>query len=232
MIRLFVEQPLLAHTKISLNEKMHHYLVHVMRCQSEDKILCFNGKDGEWMGLFQLKNKKQSTILITNQTRPQQKPDFCALCPALIKKDNMDFVLQKATELGVTDIYPILSEHTVHPHFNEAHARLIVQEAAEQCERLTIPVIHPPLKVSQILEQLPKSCQCFYLAERTPKKNTLPAKGNLAFFVGPEGGWSQKEIAFFEKNTLHPLHFSVGILRAETASLSILACWQIGRELY
>lgn len=230
MIRLFVEHPLFSDACIPLSEKAHHYLAHVMRCKAKDPVLCFNGQDGEWMGSFQLKGKKQSSLLISKQTRQQQHPDFCALCPAIIKKDNMDFVLQKATELGVTDIYPLITEYTVHPHFNEAHARLIVQEASEQCERLTLPTIHPPVKLPQILTHLPK-CDCFYLAERTSGQN-LPSKGDLAFFIGPEGGWSQKEIAFFEKNAFHPLHFSVGILRAETASLSILACWQIGRELY
>ena len=232
MIRLFVDHPLSANKTVPLNEKTHHYLAHVMRCKDGDTVLCFNGQDGEWNSTFQLCGKKKSNLLITKQIRPQQKPCFCALCPAIIKKDNMDFVLQKATELGVTDIYPLVTEHTVHPHFNEAHARLIVQEAAEQCERLTLPKIHTPIKLAQVLTVLPKTCKCFYLAERTDSKNPLPAKGDLAFFIGPEGGWSPKELTFFEKNTFQALHFSVGILRAETASIAILSCWQIGRELY
>lgn len=232
MIRLFTDYPLIADETIELSEKTHHYLVHVMRCQSGDEVLCFNGKDGEWSATLQITSKKQSTLHIIQQTRSQQKVPFCALCPALIKKDNMDLVLQKATELGVTDIYPLITDHTVHAHFNQEHARLIVQEAAEQCERLSVPVIHPPVKLPQLFTQLPKSCAGFYLAERSDSQNTLPATGELAFLVGPEGGWSQKELSFLEKSPFQPLHFSVGILRAETACLAILACWQIGRELH
>lgn len=231
MIRLFVDQPLSVKCTVALNEKAHHYLLHVMRCKAGDSLLCFNGKDGEWLASFQ-PTKKQSTLSIIKQVRPQQNPSFCALCPALIKKDKMDFVLQKATELGVTDIFPLLTDHTVHGNFNKNHADLIVQEAAEQCERLTLPIIHEPVKLTQILKQLPKTCECYYLAERSSTEIQLPPKGNLAFLVGPEGGWSEKEKLFLEKSTCIPLHFSVGILRAETASVAILACWQIGRELY
>jgi len=231
MIRLFIAQPLSKTTQILLNDKQNHYLLHVMRCKAGDEILCFNGQDGEWLCLLQMKTKKQICPTVTKQIRPQTNQHFCALCPALIKKDNMDFVLQKATELGVTDIYPLITDRTVHPHFNQEHARLIVQEASEQCERLTIPIIHPPVSLTQVHKLLPKSCICYYLAERAHDTQGLPAQGNLAFFVGPEGGWSLEEISFFEKNTYHPLHFSIGILRAETACIAILACWQIGREI-
>ncbi len=231
MIRIFIETPLSLNTQIDVNEKTHHYLVHVMRCQEGDSILCFNGKDGEWMAKLHLKSKKQATISLIKQTRPQQNPKFCALCPALIKKDKMDFVLQKATELGVTDIYPLLTDYTAHAHFNMEHAQLVVQEAAEQCERLTIPCIHSPQKVAQTFSKLSQNCVCCYLTERTDADNILSQKEQIAFFVGPEGGWSPKEISFFEEHPFIPLHFSVGILRAETASLVILSCWQIGQEL-
>ena len=232
MIRLFIDKPFAPDKAITLDEKIFHYVVHVMRCQHKDTLLCFNGKDGEWMAELQLTHKKSAQLVLLRTTRAQEVLPYCALCPALIKKDNFDFVLQKATELGVTDIYPIISEHTAHAHFNQEHAELIVREAAEQCERLTLPAIHAPLKLSLILNQLPKDCLCYCLAERTQNSNSLPANGKLAFFIGPEGGWSTSEIQFFEKNHFNFLHFDVGILRAETASIAILSCWQIGRSLY
>ena len=230
MIRLFVDCPLSANVQVTLDNKKQHYLLHVMRCKEDDFILCFNGQDGEWRCRLKT-SKKQAALIAIEQARPQVTSPFCALCPALIKKDNMDLVLQKATELGITDIYPIISDRTVHAHFNRAHAQSVVQEAAEQCERITLPIIHEPTALKQLVKLLPKTCTNYYLAERATQTNTLPQKGDLAFFVGPEGGWTPQEIAFFEKNAFHPLHLSVGILRAETASIAILSCWQIGREI-
>ena len=232
MIRLFVNAPLTSNTVIPLDEKSHHYLVHVMRCSNKAHLLCFNGRDGEWIAELHLITKKNAQLVILDSSRAQTTPDYCALCPAVIKKDNMDLVLQKATELGVTDIYPVISDHTVHAHFNKEHAELIVREAAEQCERLTIPVIHPPMKISSIMADLPKDCIPYCLSEREKNSDSLPKSGKIAFFVGPEGGWSEKEKQFFKSNDFKSLHFDVGILRAETASIAILSCWQIGRMLY
>jgi len=232
MIRLFVNAPLTPNAIVPLDEKSHHYLVHVMRCKNQEQLLCFNGCDGEWIAELQFVNKKTAHLVILNSNRPQTTPTYCALCPALIKKDNMDLVLQKATELGVTDIYPILSDHTVHAHFNKEHAELVVREAAEQCERLTLPVVHPPMKIPAVMADLPKNCLCYCLSEREKDSDSLPKSGKVAFFVGPEGGWSEKEKQFFKTNNLKSLHFDVGILRAETASIAILSCWQIGRALY
>lgn len=232
MIRLFVDTPLKSQSIIPLDEKRFHYLCHVMRCQAQDEILCFNGQDGEWLCSLELSTRKSATLKVLRQTRPQKVPTFCALCPALIKKDNMDLVLQKATELGVTDIYPLITEHTSHANFNQAHANLIVQEAAEQCERLTLPIVHEATQITSVLKKLPQNCTRCCLAERNDSSDSLPTSGPIAFFVGPEGGWSQKEIHFFSSNAFVQLHFDVGILRAETASIAILSCWQIGRHLH
>ena len=232
MIRLFIDEPFQANKVILLNEKMHHYLVHVMRCTNQQKLLCFNGQDGEWMAELQILNKKNAQLVLIHLVREQTVSSYCALCPALIKKDNFDLVLQKATELGVTNIYPIISDHTAHAHFNQEHAELIVREAAEQCERLTLPTIHAPIKLSSLLSQLPKDCLCYCLEERTQNSDSLPTNGKIAFFVGPEGGWSEAEKQFFKKNHFKFLHFDGGILRAETANIAILSCWQLGRSLY
>ncbi|MBQ4472052.1 MAG: 16S rRNA (uracil(1498)-N(3))-methyltransferase [Alphaproteobacteria bacterium] len=232
MIRLFVDQHLSKGMSVALTEKTAHYLIHVMRCPNNAEILCFNGKDGEWSALLEIKNKKQLSLNLIKQTRAQTHPHPCVLCPALIKKDNMDLVLQKATELGVTDIYPLITEHTVHTHFNQTHAEAIVREAAEQCERLDVPTIHPTDKVSTIYQKLCKDYTCCCLSERICADNRLSPEATVAFFVGPEGGWSKKEMDFFQKNDCVLCHFDVGILRAETAGIGILAAWQLGKTLY
>lgn len=230
MIRLFVTNKLKTQNPIPLDEKAQHYLCHVMRLHSNDELLCFNGEDGEWLAHLDIQDKKHAHLCPEKQIRPQDNPEFLALCPALIKKDNFDLVLQKATELGVTDIYPLLTEHTAHPHFNQSHAELIVREAAEQSERLTVPRIHVPLKLNQLQKTLPKECTICHLAERIQQANVIPDSGKIAFVVGPEGGWSEDETIFLQKNFIG-IHFDIGILRAETASLAILSCWQLGRSL-
>ncbi len=225
MIRLFVDHPLAPKMIVPLSEKSIHYLIHVMRCKDQDSILCFNGKDGEWRGILNMPTKKKIALELQEKTREQIKRPPCILCPALIKKDNMDLVLQKATELGATDIYPLLSDHTVHTHFNFSHAESILREAAEQSERLDIPHLHAPEKIAVVHKEL-ASCTCCCLAERMDKLCALPSKGSIAFFVGPEGGWSPKEMAFFKQKNFTFFHSDVGILRAETASIGILAAWQ------
>ena len=154
MIRLFVSNSLTPNKAFSLDEKALHYLLHVMRLKQDDQILCFNGQVGEWCARLDIRSKKSVSVIPQKQIRLQKTPEFLAICPALIKKDNFDFVLQKATEIGVTDIYPLITDHTVHAHFNKMHADLIVQEAAEQSERLTLPTIHEPIQLQQIKKNI------------------------------------------------------------------------------
>ena len=230
MIRLYVSQPLKKSAQIPLDDKAAHYLVHVMRCQPQDQILCFNGEDGEWIGQLDIPSKKKTLLNLINQTRPQQNLDFCALCPALIKKDNMDLVFQKATELGVTDIYPLITDHTVHAHLNWAHAQAIIKEAAEQCERLSLPTLHEPCRVADLLQKLPGDCVCCCLEERDAGKPLPAPTTKIAFLIGPEGGWSNKEKQFFQAHNILSFHADIGILRAETASIAILAHWQFRKH--
>ena len=232
VIRLYVNSPLKKNTPVSVAEKDQHYLLHVMRQKEGDEIFCFNGIDGEWRTQLNFQNKKKVMLIPIQQTQPQTKLPFLALCPALIKKDNFDFVLQKATELGVTDIYPLITDYTVHPHFNQQHAELVIKEAAEQSERLTLPLIHKPLSLRQLRKALPENCCCCYLEERTNQNNILPSNQNIAFIVGPEGGWSPSEKEFLSSQKgFYGLHFETGILRAETASIAILSCWQLTPSL-
>ena len=226
MIRLFVSAPLKENSQIPLDDKAVHYLFHVMRCQESSQIICFNGQHGEWLCQLKCLSKKTACAIPTKQVRKQDYPDFCALCPALIKKDHMDLVFQKATELGVTDIYPLITDHTVHAHLNKAHAEAIIKEAAEQCERLSLPTLHDPVRLTELKQKLPQDCICCCLAERG-KGDSLPkSNSKIAFLVGPEGGWSDKENRFFRNQKMLIFHSDVGILRAETASIAILAHWQ------
>lgn len=226
MIRLFVSAPLSECRPFSLDEKQSHYLMHVMRCRVDDKVVLFNGKDGEWMAVLQEVSKKGVVVVPTELLRPQTSDKPIILCPALIKKENFDFVLQKATELGVTEIRPVLTQRTVVRQLNQLRAEAIVREAAEQCERLSVPSIFEPVTLSQMISDLPPEVRLVYLSERGVSSASIPSDETVAFVVGPEGGFAPDEIDMFTRRAGSiSCHLGQTILRAETASIAILSCY-------
>jgi 16S rRNA (uracil1498-N3)-methyltransferase len=226
MIRLFVSDDLKNNTDIYLSDTTLHYLKNVMRRAEGDEILLFNGKDGEWLSQIKTLTKKQGILTPIRQTRPQTSEKRLILCPALIKKENFDWVLQKATELGATDIYPLITERTIVSKLNLERATSIVREASEQCERLCIPTLYSPLKLTDLFKNLPPNTQPVCLSERGQTTAPLTTQKIYAFCIGPEGGWTPNELAFFEKSNTIFWHLGSTILRAETASVSALACAQ------
>ena len=227
MIRLFTTYFLTANTSVSLTENQHHYLLHVMRLQAGDPVLLFNGTDGEWQANITVLSKKEGLLSVQHQTRPQSTPRSLILCPALIKKEPMDWVFQKATELGVTAIYPLITERTVVSRLNLDRARLIVTEAAEQSERLSVPVLFDPMRPADLFRHLPGDVQPICLTERgeTTFQSSLKSP---AILIGPEGGWSPAELELFHRSEVAFWHLGDTILRAETAALAALACCQFG----
>ena len=223
MIRLFVLDSLSPDGRILLSDAQHHYLLHVMRCRPGDTLALFNGRDGEWLATLDNLSKKEAIARLTRQTRPQPTPHRLILCPALIKKDPFDFVLQKATELNVSDIYPVRSRRTVVARFNADHAHTLLTEAAEQCERLTVPTLHPLQDLSDTLSALPAGTIPVCLGERTTT-TVFPAEPHsYAFFIGPEGGWSPDELDLFTRAGAVFWHLGNTILRAETAAIAALS---------
>lgn len=227
MIRLFTPAPLQAENPIEASEKQMHYLCHVMRLTHKDIILLFNGKDGTWTAEINVIGKKRCTFIPLRQIEPQQTRATCILCPALIKKENMDLVLQKATELGATAIYPLITERTVVRTLNTERARHIIYEACEQCERNDIPHLYEPQTLPTFLNTLPTEISLIHLAERATAGTTLSPTLKPAFLIGPEGGFTEtenKRIA--NRSDTYIVHLGSTILRAETASLAILSAWQ------
>lgn len=226
MIRLFISNDLKKDTDIVLSDTILHYLKNVMRRTEGDEILLFNGKDGEWLSQIKTLTKKQGALTVICQTKSQILEKRLILCPALIKKENFDWVLQKATELGATDIYPLITERTVVSKLNLERATSILREASEQCERLSIPTLYSPLKLTDLFKNLPPDIQPVCLSERGQTTAPLTIQKTYAFFIGPEGGWTPDELTFFKKNNAIFWHLGSTILRAETASVSALACAQ------
>ncbi len=227
MIRLFIEEELKEGRVVSLDEKKAHYLIHVMRCNEGDEVFLFNGKEGEFKSKIKQESKKKFSLQLIEKTKEFLETPPCILCPAIIKKENMDFVLQKATELGVSEIYPVITERTVVRNFNLERAKAIVAEAAEQSERLDCPVVHNPILLMDLFQQIPAQSTVFFLSERGQTNYKKVDVLTPVFLVGPEGGFTLKEVQYIEKHkNTATLHLGATILRAETASIAILACWK------
>ncbi len=222
MIRLYTHFLLREEETLALTDDQVHYVYHVMRRTQGDEFLLFNGVDGEWLGRAETLTKKQGIIRLIRQTRPQVQTDGAVLAMALIKKDNFDLVLQKATELGVRQIIPLITERTVVSKLNLPRAKHIVIEAAEQCERLDVPDITDPMPLKAFLTL--NVGQKVYLSERGESKGVLDKKTPVCFVVGPEGGWSSSELQAFEgAKGMIALNLGRLILRAETAAIGILS---------
>ncbi len=223
-IRLFVEAPLRADTFVSVSEAQAHYLSKVMRLEAGDTLRLFNGLDGEWQARVGNVGKKEVSLLVQHLTRPQAPEPDCWLCFALLKRTKTDLVAEKATELGVSVIQPVITARTQGDHVNLDRLRAIAIEAAEQCERLAVPEIRPPVKLAQLISAWPEGRALYVADERRTAKLVRFSAAPSALLIGPEGGFTEAEV---EGIGAHPLvtRVSLGgrILRAETAAIAGLA---------
>ena len=223
-VRLFVDFPLQQKGQVILSDNPYHYLAHVMRANVGDEVLLFNGKDGEWSTEIEKITKKEIFLNVVKNTclQSEEKMSDVWLCFAPVKKDKMDFIIQKATELGVNVLQPVITHRTVAGHINPDKMRLQATEAAEQCERLSVPKINETVSLDNLLGAWEKDRILYYLNERG-QGDALKKAEKVAYLVGPEGGFDEQEIeklAHF-KNAVS-IHLGRRILRAETACITAL----------
>ena len=222
--RLFVDHPLLPDTDVPGSAGQAHYLGSVIRRAVGDEVCLFNGRDGEWRAHIAALRRDRVAFSVDTQQRPQVPEGDLWLLFALLKRDTTDWVVEKATELGVSAIQPVITDRTNAARVNEDRLHAIATEAAEQCERLTIPEIRPPSPLSALLESWPEGRTLFAAIERADVEPVAPSAGPRALLVGPEGGFTPAELdalrryQFVTPVTLGPL-----VLRAETACLVGLA---------
>lgn len=228
MIRLFVNSDLAENVSVCATSKQVHYLYHVMRQRVGDTVLLFNGRDGEWQASIKELSKKNGVFVPFVQTREQVEENGAILAVSLIKKDCFDLVLQKATELGVKKIIPLITARTVVHQLGMERAELIVTEASEQCERLTLPIVEKPMQLKSFLNTYVHECSLVYLSERGQTNLSKLSSDALCFMIGPEGGWAPEEIKLFEACQIPALNLGRLILRAETAAIGILAAHRFG----
>jgi 16S rRNA (uracil1498-N3)-methyltransferase len=207
------------------DKKYTHQWTKVLRFRVGREVSLFNNQGLEYKYKITMIDKfgvrlqrlQQIDSVVTNRE--------VYLCFSLLKKDKNDWVLQKATELGVAHFVPLLCERTEKTGFDEERAHKIVIEAAEQCGRIDIPTIHEPTTPQKIIENLDDKTELF-IAEQGPPNTTLnssiQSKG-AAILIGPEGGWTDQEKQFFHENNLNHLALSKFTLRAETAAITAAA---------
>ncbi len=226
-IRLFVEPPLYAGAEVPATGAQAHYLGHVMRRAVGDTVLLFNGQDGEVSAEIQSLRKDRAVFRVTAPTRAQHPEDRLTLVFAALKRDANELVVEKATELGVTRMCPVFTERTNTARLNLERFGAIAREAAEQCERLSVPVIDPPVDLHTLLAAWPATDPLSAAIERSDAPAPRPAAGPAALLVGPEGGFTRTELdALRRLPFVEPIGLGPRILRAETAAIVGLALLQ------
>ena len=224
--RLFIKKPLKHDEAIALEGDQLHYLKNVMRKNTGDQVRLFNGQDGEWLAVLEILGKKEGLANPKKQFKPQPEHTRpLTLIFAPIKKKPMDFMIEKAVELGVTDLYPVITARTENRKLNADKLRANILEATEQCERMTLATLHEPRKLSVFLNAWSESNPIYWAAER--KNSAQPISqfsGARTFLIGPEGGFDDTETHHLESvQQVHPIDLGEQILRAETAALFCLS---------
>ncbi len=227
-IRLFVTAALTPGAAIAATAAQAHYLGTVMRRTVGDAVVLFNGRDGEWAARIVAQGRGAATVVVDHVLRPQAAEPDLWLVFALLKRDATDLVVQKATELGVAAIWPVLTAHTIAQRVNLARLHAIAIEAAEQSERLTSPAIHEPRPLAVLLHSWPADRRLFVAAERVAVPPIVATREPAALLVGPEGGFAPAELDALRQHPLVTV-ISLGprILRAETAAIAGLARLQV-----
>ncbi|WP_431856318.1 16S rRNA (uracil(1498)-N(3))-methyltransferase [Azospirillum sp.] len=230
--RLHVDSPLAEGQAVGLDHERAHYLRHVLRLDKGAAISVFNGKDGEWLAVIDGFGKGWCSLTVTTQRRPQQDGPDVWLLFAPIKRGRIDTVAEKASELGAARIWPVFTRHTDPHRVNLDRLRANAVEAAEQCERLTVPDLPDPVALDKALAAWPEGRVLFLCRESgaaQPIAEAVRAHAGrpAAFLVGPEGGFAKAELDDLGKLPfVVPVGLGPRVLRADTAAFAALACWQ------
>ncbi|MAN73212.1 MAG: 16S rRNA (uracil(1498)-N(3))-methyltransferase [Henriciella sp.] len=232
--RLFIDADLAAGAATPVSDNQANYLLRVMRLSEGDEVRVFNGRDGEWLSRLRPESGKRASIVPERQTRPQVETPDLTLFFAPLKKARTDFVVEKACELGVRRIQPVMTERTQSSRVRRDRLQSVVIEAAEQTERMDVPEVFDDITLQAALEAWPDGQPLYYCDEAgdaRPMRNVLEeARGGAAgLLIGPEGGFSPKERDWIRKHpNIQPVTLGPRILRAETAVVAALTLWQSG----
>jgi 16S rRNA (uracil1498-N3)-methyltransferase len=231
--RLFVEQPLEAGGAVPLAPPQAHYLKDVLRLRPGDGVLVFNGSDGEWLGRLDSAGKRGLALQLETQTRPQTGGNDLHYLFAPLKRARLDYMVQKAVEMGVARLAPVMTRHTQAERVNAERMRANAIEAAEQCGILRLPEIAAPVALADALAALAPERLLVFCDEDAPIADPVAAlavasgASAVAVLVGPEGGFAvdEREMLLARPNIVR-LALGPRILRADTAAVAALALVQ------
>ncbi|SNB65145.1 16S rRNA (uracil1498-N3)-methyltransferase [Arboricoccus pini] len=214
---------------VELDRGRSHYLLHVLRLKPGRNIQLFNQRDGEWLSVVRNSGRHSVTVEIFSQTCPAVEEPGSILVMTPIRPSRFEWVIEKAVELGVRAIQPILSSRTVVKLEKLDRISSIAIEAAEQCGRMSVPEIHETLPLGAWLAGRDTSCELWFADERRTGRSLLELRqsrssGRPDLLIGPEGGFTEDErTAIMEAPNVVPVSLGPRILRAETAAIAALA---------
>nr|WP_254799338.1 16S rRNA (uracil(1498)-N(3))-methyltransferase [Falsochrobactrum sp. TDYN1] len=232
MFRLYIEAGLGDGACVETTLQAAHYLAHVLRLKEGDEILAFNGQDGEWKMRLRPEGKKRLFLESIEQTRPQPQPCDLIYCFAPLKQGRLDYMVQKAVEMGAGILQPVITQHTQMAKLGTDRIRANAIEAAEQCGVLSVPECREAERFGQFLEQWDTSRRLIFCDEGHEADDPLATLSQLqpgpyGVLIGPEGGFSEEE-----RKLLRSLPFVTAIplgpriLRADTAAVAALTLVQ------
>jgi len=240
--RLYVDADLAEGAEIGLDHARSHYLRSVLRLDRGARIAVFNGRDGEWAARIDALGKGWCSLEVGARRRPPAPGPDLWLVFAPIKRARIDFVAEKATELGCAALQPIITRHTAVTRVNCERLAANAREAAEQCGRLSVPEVREPARLEALMADWPTERRLLLCAESGAaapiaevlvraaggqEEMGLGAAGPWAVMTGPEGGFAESELdALVHLPFVSPVGLGPRLLRADTAALVALACWQ------
>lgn len=227
-IRLFVDLPLVEGEKVACDKGQVNYLLNVMRLAEGADVALFNGRDGEWAACLSVEGKRALSLVPYRCLQPQNEAQDLHYYFAPLKRARLDYMVQKAVELGVSLLRPVLTQHCQVERVNLARMRANAIEAAEQCGLLAIPEIDEPIHLNNLIDMWDQERHMVFCDEGAPQQSPLVALGDishakLAVLIGPEGGFSADERDLLRAQSfVTPLALGPRIMRADTAAVAAL----------
>lgn len=242
--RLYLDADFQPAATLALDKEQSHYLVTVMRRRTGDGVRLFNGRDGEWRAQVTLANKRAAVLTLGERLRDQRAAPDMALYFAPVKKARTDFIVEKATELGVASITPVMTARTQAERVRTDRMTALAREAAEQTERLDLPAVNEPVALTSLLKGWDADRRLIF-ADEAGEDDDAPWGGDVgralpiaqalagqegkkwALLIGPEGGFAPEERALLRAQSfVVPVSLGPRILRADTAVAAALSVWQ------
>jgi 16S rRNA (uracil1498-N3)-methyltransferase len=223
--RLFVDAALGEGVEVALDSAQANYLLNVMRLKGGEPVRCFDDRSGEWAAEIVSTGKRDARLRMVAHLGPREPVPDLWLIAAPIKRQRIDWLAEKACELGVAKLAPVITRRTVIDRLNLDRLRAHMIEAAEQCGRTALPLLDEPVKLAALLRDWPAE-RTLYFADETGGARFAPTPGPAAILIGPEGGFDPSEReAIRALPQARGISLGPRILRAETAALAAVSLW-------